>query len=451
MKRLIAAAALAAGCSHVDVSITTTVDDAGVVVRHVEAERKGPVERDERRGLLVVLSKPSGSFARVRLGSAKLEVDGRFPPDASLPSEIWWMPEAEWLQPHFRFRNAPAVDRRDLAILRTHRYRESFGAAVGSAEFDAAVDRFVGEAADFAMRVVEEVWGEDYDVEEVRRFVEVDVAREARRLAIDLYEFAAAHKISRWPAGHEDYGARLSALVAAAAARLGLELDFTSEDDARLAAFERWFDARVAPLFLPRRLDAKPVALRRVVEEWPRVEASAQRLLRARYDTEENLECRVAEEFLPPGMAALVAAEASLPFHFVASVSLPGEILRTNGAVIDEQSAGFEFDGAEIFPEGYDMTAESFVVDRAAQERLFGEVLVDDRKRALAFVEALERMNPRTMRAVVAALRAAPLEGGFDALGSLERDATVDGRAVSSLRGWLESLRRSALSGPRRG
>ncbi|MBI1854052.1 MAG: hypothetical protein HYR85_27250 [Planctomycetes bacterium] len=443
MRRIVAvlAASLAFGCAHVDVDVSTTVAGDGTVTRHLEAKHSNQEETAKAGGLLDVLLRPTAGFTRLSLTPARYVVDGRYAPCASIPCDLFWQPDAEGLHPGFRFRNFVSVDSRDLVLIQTHRYRETLSGAVVAPEYDLAVKQLLAFASDFVMRIADDVYGDDFDVEELRRFLDFEAAPELLRLAIAFYDFFAAHKPSRFAGGQEAWRERLIAITTESVRTLGLDVDFHADDAALRDAFARWFDSRITPLFLPRRLDPKPVTFERIESDAGRIAEVGLRLLRARYDTDLDLEWRVATDFLPPGMAALVAAEAKLPFHFSADVALPGEVFRTNGVAVGGGLASFAFESTEIFPEGYEMLAESFVPDLGAQERLLGCVPIADRKRALAFVDQIERLSPGTQRAALLAIRTAPESGAIEALGALERQPGIDRREISALRGWLESVR----------
>lgn len=439
--RLLIPVLLAAGCSHVDVLVYTQVEEDGTVVRTLAADYVGDIDESKEPGLPRELSLPQPGFAVATLTATHYEVEGRFEPGSPIPRDFIWLPDSDELHPRFRFCNRVDVDSEDLVLLRVFRYRESFTGAVTAGEFDGAANRFLAFAVDFAMQCADRVYGDDYDVEGMRPFLACEVEPEVMRLFIGLFDFFATHKVSRHPDGEDAWRRALDARIRESASALGLEIDVHGNDEALMRSAGQVFDARVAPWLRPRGADIPPLTFARVLEDSEKLQIAAHGILAERYGG-GDLGVALLEDFLPPGLAALLLSSVRLPYKFEAAVSLPGEILRTNGVWLAPGRAYFHFQEFELFPDGYELSADSFVPNDSVQTRLLGRVALTDPGEALEFVERIEGMEKQTREAALAALRAAREGGAIEALGALEREPGVNRAAVSSLRAALEAALR---------
>ncbi len=89
--------------------------------------------------------------------------------------------------------------------------------------------------------------------------------------------------------------------------------------------------------------------------------------------------------------------------RFDFALQLPGEIIESNGTVLENGRTRWSFTGDEMFPDGYEMKARSLEIDREWQRKALGRVAIDDREKALEFLELVG--DDATLREAVRKLR----------------------------------------------
>jgi hypothetical protein len=76
-------------------------------------------------------------------------------------------------------------------------------------------------------------------------------------------------------------------------------------------------------------------------------------------------------------------------YEFVLSV--PGELVETNGTGMSQGKTRWKFNSTQIFPDGYEMKARSLAIDRDTQRKTLRRVVIDDTEAALKLIELVGR------------------------------------------------------------
>ena len=121
------------------------------------------------------------------------------------------------------------------------------------------------------------------------------------------------------------------------------------------------------------------------------------------------------------------------PEQFEFALELPGKIIETNGIIVDPTHSLWRFTADETFPTGYRMSAHSVVLDKDAQRKVLGRVIVDDAPSANRFVRLVghEGLLFEAVQDVFAS-------GKLDAIHQLDPDAHPELRArIKSLKTWF--------------
>jgi hypothetical protein len=114
------------------------------------------------------------------------------------------------------------------------------------------------------------------------------------------------------------------------------------------------------------------------------------------------------------------------------TIVLPGEIIESNGTRLRAGRTRCRFDGAETFPDGYDMKARSIWIDREGQQKVLGRVVIDDEAKAMEFMELAGSEGP-----VLEALRKLRQNGDGNAFGQMNVPTFEEALRLRKLRDML--------------
>jgi len=295
-----------------------------------------------------------------------------------------------------------SLEREDYGLVVAHRWRETITNIVTPDDFRKARDQFIDLGVPMLVRTLEEVFGREYDVKALAD----EVQKRARPFLVEIldiyYDLAANPK-----AGPEPLRPRFVAALRG----VGVELPEGAEETADSVMIDRAVRAHLRALILRdvTRRDGRPMT-----------EADARAILNGNSTTpfRENLEksFKNHKDEIEAKLVPLVVRMTGLYNYppilsgpaprFIFGLRLPGWVVQTNGTADDEGRIAWRFDGQDLFPDGFEMRAESLSVDRPAQTRLLGRVVID------------EEQSARALRDLVA---------NDDALADLLRRAARDG------------------------
>lgn len=281
-----------------------------------------------------------------------------------------------------------SYQREDFGFVVEHRWTETLTNIVTPAGFLKARDEFLDLAIPALVRGIEEVYGTDFDVTRITKYVR----EEGRRFLVEAAE--VYYDVSSRHLKAEEQALAFAEL----ARRFGLDLfdeaDGLVKDEERERRFVTFARHRIALGVRHRdgrRLKEeeiqtiiKPEGRTVYTERW---EAYGQRMEK---EYKSKLEPPLLRMFGLYNHPLLIFAPPSPRFAF--SLRLPGEIVETNGALAGD-AASWTFDGTQSFPDGFVMRARSFEVDRALQERALGKVVIDGPARADAYLDIVRQSD----------------------------------------------------------
>jgi hypothetical protein len=297
-------------------------------------------------------------------------------------------------------RLARSYEHRDYAFVIEHRWREALTNIVTPERFLKARDRLLDRGVPFLEEGITRVYGARHDVRGLIQYIREDGRRFLEQAALVWYEHAARHR----PA--EEFGTRLAELAQVFgldllddAGKL-LEVDRAQE---RIGAFvrhrmmlgvRRRDGGRLTDSELRKMTDSSVGSP--VRQAWNTYWQERQR------DMESALAAPLLETFGLYNHPLGISGAGNPKFAF--TLTLPGKIVATNGAVEAADRTSWRFSGDESFPSGYVMEARSVEIDRDVERRILGRAPIADRDQAVAFTAELERSEKlaeilRTVRA----------------------------------------------------
>lgn len=343
------------------IRIESTVLPGGLVSRRVEAE--GPERLDEKNhpkeGRLLEVARPR-AWSRIEEGKNRVVLSGTFAGAAEIPPAFTLLVpsgegEPRWLEEQ----DHPALETRDFAVLTRWRWSEVYGDPAQPADPGPVLDKLALRFASLLRDEVRREMGERIDTTPAELLIRGEGRSIAGKLALALRSGPGL--------GDET---DLNTAVAQAVRRLGLPVAETREAKDYLEAQAWLLSARAR----------EKVAQALSSEENP-VEA-------------EDLAFWPvsAEEFAGrPGFLTALISGAEEPglgdqleqslfggffrgttldhFRFLVKVSLPGQLLCTNGTPEGNQALWF-FRNTDVLAKGLAMQAESFVLHEEALRRL---------------------------------------------------------------------------------
>ena len=246
--------------------------------------------------------------------------------------------------------------RRDLGLLAEYTWQEELTENVTLSSMHKARDELVDLTIQLVEATLAEGLGDDYEFGGIIGWLRGDGRRAFEEIADTWYEIALARRES-----DEDQTKRFVEIMG----RYGFEFEDENNVDLKEVA------AVITGKHL-RRTDGKPVDLK--------VQQSVARLLSFEVDADESpLDAKLIKAYetfsarYPGGKDALdmkfkQLETAMLGVHgsilsgtqsFRFTMRLPGQIISTNGTLLDDSVVRWEFNGQEAFPNGYRMTVRS--------------------------------------------------------------------------------------------
>ena len=284
-----------------------------------------------------------------------------------------------------------AYHRDDYGLIVAHRWSETITNIVTRDDYLKARDQFIDIGVPMFRGALEDVFGREYDVTALGD----EVQKRARPFLVELLDIY--YEMELHPPSNPD--ADVDALrprFVAALRGLGVKLPENAENTADSMVIDTAVRDYLHSLILRdvKRRDGQPMT-----------EADVQAILGASSTSpyRENLEKYVKDhkEELDSKLAPLIVRMTGLYNYppifsgpgpqFVFGLRLPGWIIETNGTADDKGQIAWGFGGGDLFPGGFEMQAESVEVDRPAQTKLLGRVVVDDVKSARALRDLLAK------------------------------------------------------------
>jgi len=308
---------------------------------------------------------------------AYFHAEGSFPRPADIPAHF-----LKRIDGHPEIGASELVrscEREDYGLIVVHRWRETITNIVTRDGFLKARDQFIDLGVPMFRQALEEVFGREYDVKTLAD----EVAGRARPFldeVLDIYYDWMVHPkvdpATLWPR------------FVAALRRAGVELPEGVEKQGDQETVGRAIQEYLRTMILRdvKRRDGKPTT-----------EADAQAILNSQSSPPFNEGwanyAKDHKDELDAKLLPLVARMTGLynfpPIfagpgpQFVFGLRLPGWVVETNGTE-DKGRIVWSFNGGDLFPGGFEMKAESLDVDRPAQARLLGRVVIDDANSARA-------------------------------------------------------------------
>ncbi len=293
-----------------------------------------------------------------------------------------------------------SYERLDHVFVIEHRWRETLTNVVSREGFAKARDELRDALLTFIADGLSTAYAAHYDVDALNRYVREEGGRFLDQATDIWFDHAAAHR------PEEELSVRLASL----ARDFGLDLLDASgnivegkEREERISSY-----LRHRLVLGMRRKDGSRLSeeeLRAVID--PDSDTSLARA-RERYWQEhrQEFEDRLSRPFL--GMFGLYGHPLGISGSgnpaLSCSITLPGEIVESNGTIAGVATTRWCFSGDRSFPGGYTMEARSLEIDRASQERILGRIAIKDRDQALALVRELD--SSETIREAMGKLRA---------------------------------------------
>lgn len=345
-----------------------------------------PAWNSRWRGVSDVVVPPmfSDRYPQPDPNRAYFHAHGGFPSPADIPA-------------HFRVRNGTYPDvgaseltrsyeRKELGFIVEHRWRETITNIVTRESFIKARDEFLEIGLPLFCQGIEEIYGDRYDVSKVVADVRTRGRVFLDDLALAYFDMLDKHEV------HDQHA--MGVRFAGVFDRLGVDMfdvkgSVVSMEEAtrRIKEFAR--DV-VRQDF--RRRDGKPLGEDEVQaildspskppysDAWSTCMKSHEQAVKGRLGP---LLLRMTGLYGFPGIFAPPAP------RFAFNLRLPGRIVEseTNGAVADSGQVRWDFDGADVFPDGYTMKAVSVDFDEEMQRALLDQVVIADLESARSYRE----------------------------------------------------------------
>jgi hypothetical protein len=290
-------------------------------------------------------------------------------------------------------------ERKECGFVLEYCWSERLTNIVTRAGFFKARDEFLDLALPLAVKGIEQVYGNEFDVSGLVSYVRAEGRRLLEQAAEALYDAGVAHEPERG----------IAIRLATVARRFGLdlfdangELLESQDSDPRFEAFLRH---RI--LLGVRHRDGSRLTEAEFRSLVPK--DSAPRFVEAwnRFAREHATEFETKLLQLIVRMTGLYGSPlgptANIP-EFAFALRLPGAIVETNGDPEGRDKVRWRFTGDRSFPDGYAMTARSFEIDIQGQKAVLGHVAIGDRTAAEAFIK-LVREDEDLLDAVRQAVR----------------------------------------------
>lgn len=278
-----------------------------------------------------------------------------------------------------------AYDRVDYGLIVTHHWRESITNIVTRDDFQKARDQFIKRGVPMFREALEAVFGQEYDVSALSE----EIQRRAKPLLtdfLDIYFDMAAN-----PKAGPD---ALRPRFAAALRRAGVEIPENAEKTAAPTMISEVAQAHIKAMILRdvKRRDGQPMT-----------EADVQAILNdpsqpkfqeawKKYGDDHKDE--IDAQLIPlvvrmTGLYGYPPIFSGAGPQFAFGIRLPGLVIDANGSSNEPGHITWNFRGQDLYPGGFEMRAESLDINREAQTRLLGRVVIDDVNTARALRDLL--------------------------------------------------------------
>ena len=395
------------GCLKV-VTFRTIIEQDGSVERFVKIESRDAPDVDsdlrlpDKRGWQQYKKEPK-----------RFEARGKFKSVDAIPLDFEKTVDGPGDQP---FKETSKSLKRyrafSCALFTVHTYTERITDVTSREEFDAAIEEAINLRT-MGYKILEKVYGDEFDLAPLKAYVDKEVVPRFRRLAAGYWE-ARLDK-----SAHLDQ--RLSRCVEALLGELGVKVDKEKDGTIDLNdTFGDWFPRKLSDL-VPLRKGGKLTP-----EQWKtrlkqqdelgnkNTKAVAKALVLQRFGTEKAFEEHVARHGL-----RLVGAYLQLlahQFNFDATVIMPGQIVETNG-LINDNEVSWSFSHEQIFPY-YEMRVRS-VAFAPANDLEDGRSIITSPRNAVLLADFGEQQNKPGRQRLLAAIQDLAKDGKPTALRAL--------------------------------
>ncbi|HET6202223.1 MAG TPA: hypothetical protein VFI25_05405 [Planctomycetota bacterium] len=410
-------------CEPTEVRVRTDLSPDGsctreVVLRFPEAEEDGRKtgKPDVPAGLLLPEREawPTWSFEKTALLAR-----GFFAKASEIPAD-------------FRFRgrrDGRVVDRtishrkEDFVFFERHRWSERFREPVDRDAMEASLVEAIGVAVEIGKKVLRDALEPDFDLAEVERWLDEEGTRTLRALVV-LW----------WEGLRDPDPERTTRRVAGRLARAGVEVrpEELRDGEKLRAALAR----KVATLVRPPRPKegrapaALPVSAVENLLSAESLERFGKERIRERFGSKD-----AAEKWLADRHADLVGdlgGPEDKRLRFDCTLAMPGEVLRTNGVLLQPNEVLWRFTSGSLFPNGTTLEAESVVLLPHRLASLAGSKGVLTKRDVLDLIEALTDERGALQARAIASLEAGLEDRNLEK--ALARVQKVDGALPAKLR-----------------
>jgi hypothetical protein len=287
----------------------------------------------------------------------------------------------------------------DFVFVEEYRWSETLTDGLTPERMKKSRNELADLCIDVGRDVFNEALGRDYDASALEHWCRTEGKAWLAELTDSLFFHAALHKGKRV---FEEEAALDQ--MAAICARHGLHLKrdgkFLPEEDG-----EQALQAYVTALVMRhvRRRDGKPVS-RDVAQSWVRallggqpggrpglLQAAADQTIARKYGGRAAFEQRILILFLR-AFGHFFLTFGNISFDY--ALTMPGEILETNGEILSEHRVRWRFPLHQAFPLGYAMSCRSLLCRTQAQTLLLGKPLLVSRDDMLQFMELVADDKP---------------------------------------------------------
>lgn len=307
-------------------------------------------------------------------------------------------------------------------------YRERFVDAIEPGDQKESRKKLVAFVVKTFRSAVRYEFGESWDLSELNRWSEEELAPLVDQL-IGLYwqERKSLGKVD--PLTGKNGFDRALRRAFKILARSGLRLDLEAEDDDNFARFQRWLQELLARHLKSKRDGQRaPTAddfryLFPQEKPWTGVKLALERVAEREHGSVEK-----GEEAFQRVLLGVTGTYGSPPaeaeFRFDCTVEMPGILLRTNGFLESDQASFWLFEGEQIFPDGYQMEAESVVIDDRRLGRIRELQPRIDRRGAVRLIQRLEGVSAEDRGIMDGLLDDCARAGSLEALNRPEEKQT---------------------------
>jgi hypothetical protein len=333
----------------------------------------------------------------------------------------------------------------DYGFVVEHRWREKITNIVTLAGFLKARDELLDTFLPPYTEAVEKVFGNEYDVSRAVAFLRTDVRRFLEQASLILYDAAVRGKVMD---ERRQLDPAMCKNLSDAAERCGIDpkwlvdaFALPANDKEKTQAEKRMCGPLVVKYF--RHRDGRMLTLAEadalvhavLVEHRYEKELEQQmKRFEEALQKDEQLKKRAGRAFLQMvglyGGFQFLFAGGSPRYEF--ALALPGELVETNGTGTQAGRTRWKFTGDELYPSGYEMRARSVVIDRDAQKKTLGRVVIDDVARAQRFIEIVSQEGP-----LLEAVRKLHQTGDRKAMSDVKASSYEETLRVRKLRGML--------------